>query len=185
MTEFSDTPPDRHETPQEGPQGAPPYPYPHQYQRPPGQYPGGYPPQPQQPYYGYPPPMQPKNGFGIASLVLAIIALLSVWSVFVGVILGLVAVIIGILGRGRVKRGIANNGGVAVAGIVLGALAVIVGLAFIAIWTMVWKDVGGTDYMSCVQKAGSDQAKLQQCESQFNQRIQNQFSVTQTPTPVP
>ena len=181
MTGFSDPPPDRHDNPQGAPQGPPPYPYQHQ----PGQYPGGYPPQPQRPYYGYQPPMQPRNGLGIASLVLAIIALLSVWSVFAGVILGLGAVVIGILGRGRVKRGTANNGGVAIAGIVLGALAIIVGLAFIAIWTAVWKDVGGGDYISCMEKAGSNQAEQQQCSDQFRQNVQDRLSVTLTPTPVP
>ena len=187
MTDSSDTPPDSRDTPQGAPQGAPPYPHPHQYPYQPGQqYPGSYPPQPQQPYYGYPPPIQPpKNGFGIASLVLAIIALLCVWSVFVGVILGLVAVVIGILGRARVKRGIANNGGVAVAGIVLGALAIIVGLAFIAIWTAVWKDVGGGDYISCMEKAGSNQVEQQKCSDQFRQNVQDRFSVTLTPTSPP
>ena len=185
MTGFSDTPPDRRDTPQEAPQAAPSYQYPYQSPYQPGQYPGGYPVQPQQPYHGYQPPAQPRNGFGIASLVLAIIALLSVWSVFAGVILGLIAVIIGILGRGRVKRGIANNGGVAIAGIVLGALAIIVGLAFIAIWTAVWKDVGGGDYISCMEKAGSNQAQQQQCSDQFRQNVQDKLSVTLTPTPVP
>jgi hypothetical protein len=126
MTGSSDAP-DRRENPQGTPQTGPPYPYPYQYQTSP--YPGGYPPPPPQPYYGYPrPPLAPKNGLGIASLVLAIIALLSVWSVFAPIILGLIAVVIGFLGHGRVKRGIANNGGVAIAGIVLGALAIIVGL---------------------------------------------------------
>lgn len=179
MTGFSETPPGSRDNPQGAPQGVPPYPYPHQ----PGQFPGGYPPPPQQAYYGYQPPTQPKNGLGIASLVLAIIALLSVWSVFVGVILGLVAVVTGILGRRRVKRGIANNGGVAIAGIVLGALAIIVGLAFIAIWTAVWKDVGGGDYISCMEKAGSNKAQQQQCSDQFRQNVQDRLSVTLTPTP--
>ena len=180
MTGFSETPPGRRDNPQEAPQGVPPYPYPHQ----PEQFPGGYPPQPQQAHYGYQPPTQPKNGFGIASLVLAIVALLSVWSVFAGVILGLAAVVTGVLGRGRVKHGIANNGGVAIAGIVLGALAIIVGLAFVAIWTAVWKDVGGGDYISCMEKAGSNQAQQQQCSTQFRQNVQDRLSVTLTPTPV-
>jgi hypothetical protein len=186
MTESSDPPPGRRDTPQGIPQGAPPYqyPYPSQYQ--PGQYPGGYPPQPQQPYHGYPPaPVQPRNGFGIASLVLAVVALLSVWSVFAGVILGLVAVAIGFLGRGRVKRGIANNGGVAIAGIVLGTLAVVVGLAFIAVWAMIWKEASGGDYISCMEKAGSNQVQQQQCADQFRQNVQDRLSVTLMPTPPP
>ena len=184
MTEPADRPTDRRETPQGTPQTAPPYPYQYPYQNQHGPYPGGYLPPAR--YYGYPPPpVGPKNGLAIASLVLAIIALLCVWSVFVAVVLGLVAVVVGFFGRGRVKRGTANNGGVAIAGIVLGGLAIIVGLAFIAIWTAVWKDVGGGDYIDCMQKAGPDRIEQQRCADQFRQNVQDRLSVTLTPTPVP
>jgi hypothetical protein len=183
MTGSADTP-DRRENPAGTRQTGPTYTYPdpHQYQ--PSPNPGGYPPPP--PYYGYPPtPMAPKNGLGTASLVLAVIALVSVATVFTPIVLGAVAVVIGFLGRGRVRRGAANNGGVAIAGIVLGALAIIVGLAFIAIWTAVWKDVGGGDYINCMQKAGSDHFQQQQCADQFRQSVEDRLSVTLTPTPVP
>jgi hypothetical protein len=188
MTEPPDRPLDRRRNPEGTPQTAPPYPYlyPHQYQNQPGPYSGGYPPPP---YYGYPPPpVQPKNGLGIASLVLAIVGLLSVWLPFVSIVsivLGLVAVVIGFLARGRVKRGAANNGGVAIAGIVLGALAIIVGVAFIALWMTVWKDVRGGDYIDCMQKAGSDRLEQQRCADQFRQNVQDQLSITLTPAPVP
>jgi hypothetical protein len=183
MTGSPDTP-DRRENPAGTPQTGHSYAYPdpHQYQ--PSPNPGGYPPPP--PYYGYrPTPMAPKNGLGIASLVLAVIALVSVATVFTPIVLGAVAVVIGVLGRGRVKRGAANNGGVAIGGIVLGALAIIVGLAFIAIWTAVWKDVGGGDYIDCMQKAGSGHVQQQQCADQFRQGVEGRLSVTLTPTPVP
>jgi hypothetical protein len=205
MTESSDPPSDR----RDNPQGIPPNPYqpaPGGYPPPPSQpYPGsapppsqpypGYGPPPSQPYPGYgPPPSQPysgygppgtehRNGMGTTSLVLAIIGLLLVWSVVGGVVLGLGGVVTGFVARGRVKRGHATNGGVAIAGIVLGALAIVVGLLFIPLYLYVWKDVGGTDYMSCLQNAGSDPVKVQQCENQFNQRVQDQFSVTPTPAP--
>ncbi len=186
MTEPPDRPSDRRQNPEGTPQTAPPYPYPYPYQYRPGPYPGGYLPPP---YYGYPPPpVELKNGLGIASLVLAIIGLLSVWVPVVNVVsivLGIVAVVVGFLGRRRVKRGAANNGGVAIAGIVLGALAIVVGLAFIAIWTAVWKDVGGGDYIDCMQKAGSDQVQQQRCADQFRQNVQDRLSVTLTPRPAP
>ena len=186
MTQPPDTPSERRQNPEGRPQTASPHPYPYQYQNQPGPYPGGYSTPAPPPYYGYPPPPAgPRNGLGIASLVLAIIALLSVWSVFAPIILGLIAVVIGFLGHGRVKRGTANNGGVAIAGILLGALAVIVGLAFIPIYTMVWKDVGGGDYIDCMQKADSDHVEQQRCADQFRQNVQDRLSVTLTPTPVP
>jgi hypothetical protein len=182
MTESSDTPSDRLESTEGTPQPAPPYPYQHQYR--PGPYPGGYPPPP--PHYGYPPPaIEPRNGLGITSLILAIIALLGVWSVVAGIILGLTAVLIGFLARGRVKRGTANNGGVAIAGMVLGALAVVVGVVFIPIWAALWNDINGGDYVSCVQEAGPDRVKRQHCADQFREHVEDRFNITETPEPSP
>jgi Domain of unknown function (DUF4190) len=148
-----------------------------------GAYPGSYPPPPPQPYSGYaPPPVAPKNGLGIAALVVAIIGLVFCWTVVGGVILGVSAVIIGFVARGRVKRGQATNGGVAIAGIVLGFLAIIVSLVFIPIWIGMFEGMGGTDYVDCVSKAGQDPDAIQKCADQFRERVENQFSVTITPT---
>lgn len=144
-------------------------------------YPPGYPP----PAYGPAPPVAPKNGMGIAALVLAVVGLLGVATVFAPITLGVVAVILGIVGRARAKRGIADNGGVAIAGIVLGALAIIVGLAFIAIWSTVWKDVRGGDYIDCIQKAGDNQVAQQHCADQFRRTVEDRLSVTLTPVPAP
>jgi hypothetical protein len=180
MTESSDTSPGRHENTDGTAQTAPRHPYQ------PGPYPGGYPiPPPGRPYYGYPPLMRPRNGLGITSLVLAIVALLGVWSVLGGVILGLTAVVIGFLGRGRVKRGTANNGAVAIAGIVLGTLAVIVGVVFIPIWMTLWEDINGSHYVSCMQKAGPDSNKQQHCADQFREHIKDRLNITETPSPPP
>ncbi len=166
-------PPPQHPVP-------PQYPYPY----PPGPYGGGYPPAPPQPYAGYtPPPTGPRNGLGIAALVIAIVALMSSFSVVGGIILGIVAVIIGFAARARVRSGQANNGGIALAGIILGFLAIIAGLAFIAIWFGFSKEVGVGDYIDCVQEAGQDQSKIEQCADQFKQTVENKFSVTFTPTP--
>jgi hypothetical protein len=115
---------------------------------------------------------------GITALILGIVGLLSFWSVLGGVVFGLAAVIIGIVARGRVKRGEANNGGIAVAGIVLGAVAIVVSLAFIAVWAGVFREVGGTDYLDCVSRAGSDQQALDRCIDQLTDRVDGQFSTT-------
>ncbi|ORB30374.1 DUF4190 domain-containing protein [Mycolicibacterium parafortuitum] len=153
---------------------------------PPGTYPGGYSPQPYGGYGGYPPPYPapPKNGLGTASLVVAII---SLFTVFGGVVLGVVAVILGFLGRGRVQRGEANNGGIAIAGIVLGAVSIVVSIVAIVIMAVVgwsvFKDVGGTDYIDCLNRAGSDQTAVEQCADEFTQRVEDEFSVTVTPRP--
>jgi Domain of unknown function (DUF4190) len=162
----------------------PPYPPPQG-----GGYPGSYPPPPPAPYAGYagyaPPPVGPKNGLGIAALIVAIIGLVFCWTVFGGIILGVVAVIIGFLARGRVKRGEASNGGVAIAGIVLGIVAIILGLVFIPIWYSLFEGAGVTDYVDCVSRAGSDQEAVQQCANQFQERVEDKFSITLTTPPPP
>jgi Domain of unknown function (DUF4190) len=167
--------PGRRENAAATPHTGPRYQYPNPYTP-------GYPPPPSY-YRGPEPPVAPKNGLGIASLVLAVVGLLSVATVFAPIILGIIAVVIGFFGRGRAKRGTADNGGVAIAGIVLGGLAVVVGFAFIAIWTTVWKDVRGGDYIDCTQKAGSDHVLQQQCADQFRQSVQDRLKVTLTPAP--
>ena len=120
---------------------------------------------------------------GIAALIIAIVALLSVWTIIGGIILGVVALILGFVGRGRVNRREATNGGVAIAGIVLGALAIVISLVFIPIWLSVFNAVGGRDYVDCLSRAGTDENAIQQCANQFRNRIEDRFSVTLAPTP--
>ena len=43
-----------------------------------------------------------------------------------------------------------------------------------------FEEVGGTDYIDCLSKAGSDQEAVQRCEDQFRERVEDQFSVTLT-----
>ncbi len=151
-----------------------------------GPYPGSYPPPPPPygNYGGYPlPPAGPKNGLGTAALILAIVGLVLCWSIAGGVILGLCAVIIGFVARGRVNRGEATNGGVAIAGIALGVVAIIAGLVFIPIYIGLFDQVGGNDYIDCLSRAGNDSEAAQRCADEFTHRVENQFSVTVTPTP--
>ncbi len=56
----------------------------------------------------------------ITSLVLAIVALVFCWSIVGGVILGVGAVVTGVVARRRVRRGEPAKGGIALADIVLG-----------------------------------------------------------------
>jgi uncharacterized membrane protein YjgN (DUF898 family) len=98
-----------------------------------------------------------QNGLGIASLVIAIIALMTVWSVTGGIIFGSVAVAIGFAARGRVKRGEATNHRVTVTGIVLGIVSIVVGLIFIAVWAAILiAGIRNHNYTDCIQRAGPD-----------------------------
>lgn len=130
-----------------------------------------------QPAYGQPAYGQPasgggptRNGLGIAALVLGILSLFS-WFLFIGGLLGLIAVILGFLGRGRAKRGEATNGGMALAGIITGALGVLLtALAVAGIATVL--DRGGfSDLKDCLAQAGSDQAAIDRCSTQFENRV--------------
>ncbi|MFJ8887631.1 DUF4352 domain-containing protein [Streptomyces sp. NPDC102402] len=86
--------------------------------------------QPQQPYApAQAPGTRPaRNGLGISALVLGIIGtvsgLIPLFFWLAG-ILGLIALILGLAGRGRVKRGEATNKGVTTFGAVLGLVALI------------------------------------------------------------
>jgi hypothetical protein len=91
-------------------------------------------------------------------------------------------VILGVLGRGRAKRGEATNGGVAMAGIVLGVLGVVVSIVAIALTVMFAREVGAGDLFECLQQAGNDTEAQQQCQDQFQRSIEDQFSVTVTPS---
>jgi len=177
--------------------GLPPYPYP-PAPYPPGQYPAGpYPsgPYPSGPYSsgpysggGYPPPpygdyyqrpqAAPKNGMGVAALVIAIIALVLSFTVIGGIILGIVAVILGLIGRGRVKRREADNGGIALAGIILGAVSIIAGLVFVPIYVGLFKESGFGDYFNCMQEAGQNSNAVQQCSEEFRQSMSEKFPST-------
>jgi len=96
---------------------------------PPGM-PGGPPPGWQQPPPGaWGPPgygmQQRRNGLGTAGLVCGIVGALLFWTVVLGVVLGILGLIFGLVGRSRAQRGQADNGGVALAGAILGGLAII------------------------------------------------------------
>ncbi|MFG3292298.1 DUF4190 domain-containing protein [Streptomyces sp. NPDC048179] len=124
----------------------------------PGQVPYGYPAAPGPgpgvpgPGYGYPgqslpsypagpvgyggwPGMQPmpNNGLGTASLVTGIISAVGFCLWPVALVMGVLAIVFGAIGRGRVKRGEATNGGQALAGIICGSAGLALAVGFIAL----------------------------------------------------
>ncbi|MDQ0793693.1 DUF4190 domain-containing protein [Streptomyces sp. B1I3] len=107
---------------------------------------GGY---PGYPGYGGQPAWgpAPANGLGIAAMVLGIIAVVGFCMWGFGIILGILALIFGIIGRGRAKRGEATNGGMALAGIILGSVSIVISAIFLGflIWAVA-NDDGSSDY---------------------------------------
>ncbi|MEU1312899.1 DUF4190 domain-containing protein [Streptomyces cinnamoneus] len=79
-------------------------------------------------------PKQP-NGVGMASLALAVLAVLASLTLIgipFAILIGLAAAICGLIGRGRVKRGETNEGGPALAGLIVGTTAAVVCLGLTA-----------------------------------------------------
>ncbi|WP_051433195.1 DUF4190 domain-containing protein [Promicromonospora kroppenstedtii] len=107
---------------------------PHQQPYGPGQpHPGQ--PYPGQPYqygtaYGYVAPPE-KNALGIWSLVLGILSVLMLFSCGVGFLAGIPAVITGHLSRKAQKEGLADNGGMGLAGLITGWVTI--GLTLLAV----------------------------------------------------
>ena len=125
------------------------------------------------------PPAGPRNGVGTGALVVAVAALVLSWSVVGGAIGGIIAVVLGITGRGRARRGEADNGPIATAGMALGALAVVVGIAAVPVWSGFLRDAGVGEYLSCMEEAigqsgtSLDPAAQQKCENEFQDRIEH------------
>ncbi|MEI7030773.1 DUF4190 domain-containing protein [Streptomyces pratensis] len=137
------------------PAGAPPAGYP----APPsaaGHY--GYPAPPPQPYGGYPGHPSygagpgpwapaPSNGLGTAAMVLGIVSVVGFCLYGVNILLGILALVFGIIGLGRAKRGEATNRGMAIAGIVLGSVGMVLGSVILGL--IIWaatNDGGEEEY---------------------------------------
>ncbi|HET9382322.1 MAG TPA: DUF4190 domain-containing protein [Streptomyces sp.] len=93
-------------------------------------YPGGYPAGAPQAYYGWSGAPLPSNGAGTAALVLGIISAAGFCLWPLAILVGLLAVIFGGVGRVKVTRGEATNGGQALAGLICGTVGTLLGIGF-------------------------------------------------------
>ena len=112
-------------------------------------------------------------GFGVTALVLGILAVLGCWSAFFGIVLGVLALIFGIVALRRVKRDVATNKGVSIAGVVTGAVGLLLGIVFAIAFGAAFSIFGNQihNLQQCIQQANGDQAKVQQCDHQYQQQI--------------
>jgi uncharacterized membrane protein len=101
-----------------------------------------------------------------------ILALITCWTVIGGVLLGLVAIILGFVGRGRAKRGEADNGGAAIAGVVLGLVGLVVAVVIVAAGATFFihhkKDIN--NLQSCLNNA-TTQSQQNSCNQQFKSSV--------------
>ncbi|MYW65375.1 DUF4190 domain-containing protein [Streptomyces sp. SID8379] len=89
----------------------------------------------------------PRNGFGVASLILGIVTAVGFLLWPFAIVTGVLAVVFGVLGRRRANRSAATNGGQALAGFIcgLGGLILAVLLAVVFLVGRVGDDDGPSD----------------------------------------
>ncbi|GAA1095387.1 DUF4190 domain-containing protein [Pseudonocardia alni] len=146
-----------------------------------GHDPAAYPDRPPAGPPGWPqggaPTTPPRNGIGIAALVLGILAVLTFW-LFIGGLFGLIAIVLGAIGISRVSKGVATNRGVSISGLVLGILGVLGTIAMIALVAFgfsVFQQVDDGQFASCLQRAGNDQSAMAQCQQELQDRLQGEI----------
>ncbi len=156
------------------PSGAPqPYGQQPYGQQPYGQQPYGGQPYGQQPYGQYTPYGTPgrhlSNGLGVTALVLGITSIFP-GLYFIGLLLGPLAVIFAILGRKRVKRGEADNGGMATAGLITGIVGTLLAAAVTVVVIVVANSHDGSRFQDCMSNA-TNQQERDLCSQQFSKDL--------------
>ena len=116
-------------------------------------------------------PVVGGGGMATAALVLGILALITSWTVIGGVLLGLLAIIVGVIGLRRANRGLALGRGRAITGIILGALAIVVAGLLIAVGVSLFNSDEGKNLRSCLKDAGNNQTQVQQCQDEFKNQV--------------
>jgi len=134
--------------------------------------PGGAPPM----GYSSPGPQQ-SQGLAVGALVCGIISIVSVCVWFLSIPLGIVAVILGIIGKGKAQRGEAGGQGLAKAGLILGAIGVVLSIVLhIAL-------IAGFSFLG--SKAEQFQKEMEQKAKEMEQQQQVDHTESSTPTTAP
>ena len=137
---------------------------------------------PNAPYGGGPndPQMNPyqqdnsgKKGLAIAALVLGILSLPAILTVVGGIVLGLIAIILGIVAARGASKGKNGGKGLAITGIVLGALGLVVSVIIVVVGVSIFNSDSGQQLRDCISQAGDDQAAIDQCNQEFSDNLTN------------
>ncbi|NBE53591.1 DUF4190 domain-containing protein [Streptomyces boluensis] len=108
-----------------------------------------------------------SRGLAISALVLGIVACALFWTVVGGFLLGLLAVVLGIVAALRGRSGPGSGRGMAVGGAVLGALAMIGAGLILVVGLALWNSDSVEDFKQCLREARSD-ADRHSCELKFD-----------------
>jgi len=128
--------------------------------------------------YGEPHRANPRNGLGVAALVVAVVAALTFWVPVLGLVLGLVGLVLALVALRRVRRGVANNRGVALAALIVSILAAIAGLVVTALtaWVLWFAADNSGDLQACLDTA-TTQTQIDACSQQFGDDLLDQLGV--------
>ena len=112
------------------------------------------------------------KGLAVASLVLGILGLFTSFFLLGG-LLGLVAVILGVLALGKIKRGEADGRGLALGGIITGALAMLLTiLLLVTVGSFLSENSDEISELNdCVKAAGNNQTAVRACQDRFNEQL--------------
>ena len=98
--------------------------------------------------------------------MLGILSIIGIITVLGGVLFGLIGLILGLVGRGRAKRGEADNGGVALGGVLTSLVGLVVSIILVVVGIIFFAD-DFTNLVDCLDEAGDDQAAIERCERDF------------------
>jgi hypothetical protein len=112
----------------------------------------------------------------LAAMIVGILSLLIAWIPFIGIlgtIGGIVALVLGFVGRGRIKKTGAGGNGMAITGIATGAIAIalsvlITGFFFVA-GDGFFAEFGS--YIECVEETGDEAG----CQRRFEEGLFERF----------
>ncbi len=112
------------------------------------------------------------KGLAVASLILGIVGIFTSFLLF-GALLGLVALILGFVALGKVKRGEADGRGLAIGGIITGVLAMLLTLLLVATVgsVLISKKDEISNYADCLKNANNDKQAQQACANEFNRQL--------------
>lgn len=107
-----------------------------------------------------------SNGMATAALIFGVLALLVSWVPFIGllgVVGGILALVLGALGRGRARQ-MATGAGLAIGGMVTGGLAVLVGIASTVLPVVFFSGFAGDleRVEECVDETGDEEACIEE-----------------------
>ena len=109
----------------------------------------------------------PRNGMGIAALVLGALALVFSWTIVGGFLFGVLGVVFGVIHNGRVRRRQATAQGLGIAGLVMGILGIVVAGILVIVGAWLFSTSRGQNYLDCVNNANGNQQEIQRCIDRY------------------